>query len=146
MNETKLPPHEAFFNELQNKNITDAEYKICVDAWNENNMKTFKDFLEWYNNLDVIPFVEAVEKMKLFYQERKLDIFKDGVSLPGLVLKYLMKSTDSKFSLFEQEDKDLYDLMKSGIVGVPSIIFKRYIEAISRPGGTVGCLLNLRSG
>ncbi len=47
-------------------NITDAEYKICEDAWNDNNMKTFEDFLEWYNNLDVIPFVEAVEKMKLF--------------------------------------------------------------------------------
>jgi len=25
-------------------------------------MKTIKDFLEWYNNLDVIPFVEAIEK------------------------------------------------------------------------------------
>ena len=70
LNETKLPPHEAFFNKLKNKNITDEEYKVCVDAWNDNNMQTFKDFLEWYNNLDVIPFVEAVEKMKLFYQER----------------------------------------------------------------------------
>lgn len=39
-----------------------------------------------------------------------------------------MKSTNSKFSLFEQEDKDLYDLMKNGIVGGPSIIFKRYVE------------------
>ena len=129
LNETKLPPHEAFFNKLKNKNIADEEYKICVDAWNNNNMKTFKDFLEWYNNLDVIPFIEAIEKMKLFYQEKKLDIFKDGVSLPGLVLKYLMKSTESKFSLFEQNDKDLYDLMKNGIVGGPSIIFKRYVEA-----------------
>ena len=91
-------------------------------------MKTFNDFLKWSNNLDVIPFVEAVEKIKEFYQAKKLDIFKDGVSLPGLVLKYLMKSTNSKFSLFEQEDKDLYDLMKNGIVGGPSIIFKRYVE------------------
>ena len=33
-------------------------------------MKTFKDFLEWYNNLDVIPFIEAIEKMKVFYQEK----------------------------------------------------------------------------
>ena len=40
-----------------------------------------------------------------------------------------MKSTESKFSLFEQNDKDLYDLMKNGIVGGPSIIFKRYVEA-----------------
>ena len=29
-------------------------------------MKTFKDFLEWYNNLDVLPFIEAVEKMKQY--------------------------------------------------------------------------------
>ena len=40
-----------------------------------------------------------------------------------------MKSTESKFSLFKQNDKDLYDLMKNGIVGGPSIIFKRYVEA-----------------
>ncbi len=66
--------------------------------------------------------------MKLFYQERKLDIFKDGVLLPGLILKYLMKSTDSKFSFFEQDDKDLYDLMKSGIVGGPSNIFKDILK------------------
>ncbi len=38
---------------------------------------------------------------------KKLDIFKDGVSLPGLVLKYLMRGTDSEFSLFSEEDKYL---------------------------------------
>ncbi len=29
----------------------------------------------------------------------------DGVSLPGLVLKYLMKGTESDFYLFDEEDK-----------------------------------------
>ncbi len=62
LNETELPPHEVCFNKLKNKNITDEEYKICMDALNDNNMKTFEDFLEWYNNLDFIPFVEGVEK------------------------------------------------------------------------------------
>ena len=51
---------------MKNKNITEEEYNICVNAWKDNNMKTFKDFLEWYNNLDVLPFIEAVEKMKDF--------------------------------------------------------------------------------
>jgi hypothetical protein len=46
-------------------------------------MKTFKDFLEWYNNLDVLPFTETVEKMKTFYKNKRSDLFKDGVSLPG---------------------------------------------------------------
>jgi hypothetical protein len=30
---------------------------------------------------------------------------KDGVSLPGLVLKYLMKGAESDFYLFDEEDK-----------------------------------------
>ena len=33
-------------------------------------MKTFKDFLEWYNNLDVLLFIQAVEKMETFYKIR----------------------------------------------------------------------------
>ena len=40
-----------------------------------------------------------------FYKMKKLDIFKDGVSLPGLFLKYLMRGTDSEFSLFSEDDK-----------------------------------------
>ena len=42
--ETKLPPHEAFFNKLKNKNIANEEYNICINAWNNNKMKTFKDY------------------------------------------------------------------------------------------------------
>ena len=123
---------------MKNKNITDEEYNVCINAWKDNNMKTFKDFLEWYNNLDVLPFIEAVEKMKTFYKAKKLDLFKDGVSLPGLVLKYLMKGTDSDFYLFDEEDKitnedrkrnNLFYLLKDSIVGGPSIIFNRYHEA-----------------
>ena len=33
-------------------------------------MSTFKEFLVWYNNLDVMPFLEAVEKMSPFLKER----------------------------------------------------------------------------
>ena len=40
--ETKLLPHDEFFNKLKNKNISDEEYKNCIDAWNNNNMKTLK--------------------------------------------------------------------------------------------------------
>ena len=61
---------------MKNKNITDEEYNICINAWKDNNMKTFKDFLKWYNNLDVLPFIEAVEKMKTFYKAKRLDFLK----------------------------------------------------------------------
>ena len=77
-------------------------------------MSTFKDFLVWYNNLDVVPFIEAVEKMSQFWQERKIDMFKDGISVPGLTLKYLFSflGHQTYFSLFDQANSDLYHLTK----------------------------------
>jgi hypothetical protein len=76
--------------------------------------------------------------MKTFYKATRLDLFKDGVSLPGLVLKHLMKSTDADLYLFDEKDKitqeerkrnNLYYSLKDSIVGGPSIIFNRYHEA-----------------
>ena len=77
-------------------------------------MQTFEDFLVWYNNLDVVPFIEAVEKMSQFWRERKIDMFKDGISVPGLTLKYLFSylSPQTYFSLFDQANSDLYQLIK----------------------------------
>ena len=94
-------------------------------------MSTFKDFLVWYNNLDVVPFLETVPKMSGFWQERKIDMFKDGISVPGLTLKYLFSFLDKQtyFSLFDQADSDLYHLIKDSNTGGPSIIFHRYHEA-----------------
>ena len=80
LNETLLPPHAAFYSSLKNTNITEQEYEYCQQVWEENNMQTFEDFLVWYNNLEVVPFIEAVEKMSQFWRERKIDMFKDGIS------------------------------------------------------------------
>ena len=35
-------------------------------------MQTFRDFLVWYNNLDVQPFCEALEKMCSFWKEKNI--------------------------------------------------------------------------
>ena len=95
-------------------------------------MSTFKDFLVWYNNLDVVPFLEIVEKMSQFWQERKIDMLKDGVSVPGLTLKYLFSflGNQTYFSLVDQANSDLYHLIiKDNNTGGPSIIFHRHHEA-----------------
>jgi hypothetical protein len=47
LNETELPSHDLFYSKMKNKNTSDEEYNICINAWKDNNMKTFKDFLEW---------------------------------------------------------------------------------------------------
>jgi hypothetical protein len=130
LNHKKLPAHQAFYSSLKNKNITPDEYKYCKQVWKKNKMKTFKDFLIWYNDLDVIPFVQAIEKMFTFYRSKNLDMFKDGLSVPSLSSQYMFKSNpEARFWTFDEHDKDLYYTFRNNMVGGPSIIFNRYHEA-----------------
>ena len=57
-------------------------------------------------------------------------MFKDGISVPGLTLKYLFSFLDEQtyFSLFDKPNSDLYHLIKDNNTGGPSIIFHRYRE------------------
>ena len=85
-----LPSYDEWYSSLKGKNITVKQYNYCVRIWNENNMTNMKDFLRWYNNCDVIPMVEAINKMFVFYRAKGLDMFKDAISLPGLAYKMLL--------------------------------------------------------
>ena len=85
--------------------------------------------MEWYNNLDVVPFLEAIAKMSDFWKERHIDISKDGVSVLGLTMKYLSSNVSNVyFSLFAEKDKDFYYTMEDNHVGGPRIIFNRHHE------------------
>ena len=70
--------------------------------------------------------MEAVEKMHIFYQSMDIDYLKETISILGIARKFLFKDTKAYFSLFGQEDKDLYYTIKKNIVGGPSIIFTCY--------------------
>lgn len=56
-------------------------------------MNTFADWREYYNNLDVEPFLEALEAMQGFYTGLGINIFKDAVSLAAVLMKYLLQGT-----------------------------------------------------
>ena len=127
----QLPPYEDFFSSIKNENAcTREEYDYCQQIWTDQKMKTMRDFLIWYNNLDVEPFVEGLGKMADFYKERHIDAFKDGISVPGLTMKYLFKiSPEATFALFDEKNKDLHQTFKDNLVGGPSIVFHRYHAA-----------------
>lgn len=80
--ETKFPPHSAFYSSLKGKNITEEEYLYCLDVWRREKMKTMEDFLIWYNNLDVGPFVEAAQRLQKFYFARGIAVFKVAMTVP----------------------------------------------------------------
>ena len=105
---------------------TGAEnYSYLQSVWENNNMENFSDFLKWYNNKDVVPTLEAMQKMIEFYHKKGIDMLKLGCTLPNLANICLHKSTDSKFYPFTESDKNLLEKIREVMVGGPSIVFTR---------------------
>ena len=149
-----LPPYQTFYSELKQRNVLEVRdkkdndddgddqdqndkvlgarrYRELQDIWRRRGMTTFRDFLEYYNNLDVGPFVQAVEKMQQFYFNHHIDLFKVAVSVPGIARRWLFQTAHeakTSFGLIQPRDDDLYYIIKQNIVGGPSIIFTRDAE------------------
>ena len=81
-------------------------------------MSSFKDFLRWYNNKDVKPTFEAMQKMIAFYLDKDIDMLKLGCTLPNLAKICLHKSTDAKFYPFTEGDKDILEKMEKMLLVV----------------------------
>lgn len=121
---TSLPPHQAFYSHLKGSNISEEEYEYCEKVWRDHQMRTFRDFLVWYNNLDVEPFVKAVENFQQFYFEKGIDVFKTAISVPGIARQLLFRTArkeNANFALFDKQNEDLYQTIKHNIVGVQAL-------------------------
>ncbi len=143
-----LPCYDEFYSSLKKANVLEIEFSrwdgkgsppptghenYChlKSVWEQHHMTSMKDFLIYYNNLDVGPFVLAVEKMKSFYCDLGVDPFKNAISVPGIARQLLFrtaKENNAYFALFGSQDKDLYYTLRKNIVGGPSIIFTRHHE------------------
>ena len=90
-------------------------------------MQTFGDWLEYYSNLDVTPFLETLEKMKAYYTKLGVDIFKDAVSLPGVSMQYILRGTLRRRNAPElyAPGSEAYEMLKAAVVGGPSLVFTR---------------------
>ena len=125
LDNTALPTKEAFFSRPKNEGISDEEYASCQGAWCDNGMTTLRDFFVWYKSTDVVPFLQAIDTQFAFYQQCGVDMFKQGISVPGLTLLYLSNDLPEKtyFTLFNKNH-----LVKDHVVGGASLIFHRYHE------------------
>lgn len=72
-------------------------------------MTCLRNFLEWYNNQDVGPFVQAVRKLLVFYFERNIDISKVAMSVPGIARTMLFRASaraQATYALYGKNDTD----------------------------------------
>ena len=125
-----LPDYLHWYSKLKNEYVlTRKEWEECQRLFKEKGMKTFKDWLKYYNNLDVAPGLEALQKMKNFYIGKGIDIMKDAVSIPGVSLHYLLKGAIERKAELYAPSKEAYEMLKEAVVGGPSLVFTRYHEA-----------------
>lgn len=82
-----IPLRSAFDNVLKGTKLSDEEYERVKFLWSHYGMKTFRDWLVYYNNQDVVPFVKAIQAQQAIWRRFELDMFMDGISLPGLAEK-----------------------------------------------------------
>ncbi|GMF14372.1 unnamed protein product [Phytophthora fragariaefolia] len=97
LSETKLPPKDGFYSSLRCSHISDDEYRRAQFVWDHYGMKTIKDYLIWYNNHDVVPFIKAIQMKRELFKRYELDMLCDGVSLPGLSEKIMYKTQEMIF-------------------------------------------------
>ncbi len=59
LEETSLPPQSAFYNTLQEEAVSDEDYAHANLVFNSFGCKTFADYLELYQNTDVVLLAEV---------------------------------------------------------------------------------------
>lgn len=70
-----LSLNRCWFSKLKNEFVLLLEeYEDCQQVFREQGMRTFDCWLEYYNNLDVSPFLDAQEKRRGFYSGLCVDM------------------------------------------------------------------------
>ena len=93
-----------FYSSLKNKTINQKEFDNLIKDCKQKNIIYIRDLLEWYNNLDVRPMLEACLKNKEFYYGFGIDMYKDGFSLPSLAETILYQFSIKDFDAYLTKD------------------------------------------
>ena len=86
------------------------------------------EMLIYYNLLDCVPFVQAVQNPLQPYLQQGLDIFKTSFSFSGVAKLQIMRRIQENtfFCLFPKRHADLYKILLLQLTGRLSLIFCRF--------------------
>ena len=122
-----LPPIEKFYSSLKNCHISNQDYAHAKNVWTTFNCKTLRDYWFLYLKSDVLQLADVFENFRsLVLTEYSLDPCHYW-SLPGLSWDACLKYTKAQLPTIT--DRDMYDMIYSGIKGGVSVISHRYAQA-----------------
>ena len=115
------------FNSSLKGPIDEDDYDHAMNVWKTFNCKTLRDYWFLYLRSDVLLLADVFENFRsLSLKEYKLDPC-HYYSAPGLSWDACLKLTKAKIpTLF---DRDIHDMIQSGIRGGVSVISHRYAKA-----------------
>ena len=127
LKDPKPPPQKAFYSKLTGKGINNNNYEHVLRVWKTWNMKTLKDYLELYNETDVLLLADVFENFRdLCLKNYGLDPVY-YYTTPGLAWDACLKMTNINLELLS--DVDMLLMFEKGIRGGISIISNRYGKA-----------------
>ena len=127
LKDTKPPPQKAFYSKLTGKGINNYNYNHVLNVWKTWKMKTLKDYLELYNECDVLLLADVFENFRdICLKNYGLDPVY-YYTAPGLAWDAMLKMTNINLELLSNIDMLL--MVEKGIRGGISIISNRYGKA-----------------
>ena len=107
----------------------DSPEKLKYPGSPEKGMQTFADWLCYYNDRDIEPGLEALDKMQAFYSDKGVDNLKDAASILGVSLHYLLRGSIERGTELYSPSKEAYNMLKAAVVGGQSLVFTGYHKA-----------------
>jgi len=125
--EPALPPKEAFFNKLTNEHLSDDQYERAKNIWTMRDMKSLRDWHEFYLTFDVLLLADVFEAFRqTMVQAQGLDCL-HFPTLPSLTLQLALKITGVELELIT--DPSIYVMIEAGIRGGLSYVSQRHAKA-----------------
>lgn len=108
LDETSLPPKDAFYNALKNEHISHEDYELVTEIWGKFNIKSLGEYADLYLHVDVCLLAIVFENFReTCYQIYKLDP-SNYYTAPGLSFDAMLRHTKVELELLKDVDMLLF--------------------------------------
>ena len=127
LEETSLPPKEAFYNDLREEACSDEDYAHAQHVWETFALEDMGEYHDLYLKTDVLLLADVFENFReLCVRTYKLDPA-HYVSAPSLAWDAMLKHTGVHLDLLTNADMHLF--VEEGLRGGVSMIARRWARA-----------------
>ena len=125
--EKKLPPRSAFYNDLEEADISEEDYAHAQRVWSTFNIQNLGQYHNLYMESDVHLLADVFENFRSLCLEMYGLDAAHFYTAPGLAWQAALKMTGANLELLT--DPDMHLFIEKGLRGGISMITKRYARA-----------------